>query len=65
MKKDTVIQLASKAAAVFVDEFPGETVSGDWDSEAWAIDSANQATTGADWELYRSTLVAEIARLNK
>jgi hypothetical protein len=68
--RDLVIRAARAAAATFVEEFPGEAPTGDWDREAWGLDTdtgalrfltAEQAE--ALWPVYADALAAEVARL--
>lgn len=57
------VSLAKKAAAVFVDEFPGETLHGsDWDSAAWEIDQGS--LPDECWPVYQAALRHEVDRHN-
>lgn len=62
-----VIAAAKAEARLFVKEFPGEDLEGDWDSEAWANSPLKAATSdmlGEDaWMMYHETLHAEVKRL--
>jgi hypothetical protein len=56
---------AKKDAAVFAQEFPGQTISGDWDSEAWNLTDIviREAAGDEGWQLYSRVLHEEVARL--
>ena len=54
---------AKKDAALFAEEFPGETaIRGDWDSAAFEFLPARLRTAAA-WEVYRATLHEEVRLL--
>jgi len=55
------IRGAVRTAAVFIEEFPGERLTGDWDSEAWAneplsVTGRTDEEQAERWDLYRETL---------
>jgi hypothetical protein len=60
--------LGRAAAHIHQDEYPGDPVIGDWDSEAWSIDAADwfphiEDDNGELWEAYRTALIKEVTRL--
>lgn len=65
-QEKAIRDLAKLAAEAFVEEFPGETLRGDWDSEAWAIAQPRLSIDVGDeaeaWDIYRTTLSDEISR---
>lgn len=72
---DAIRALAKKDARLFAEEFPGQPLSGSWDSQAWAVSSgklapelqeeleAMNALAGHDlgWTCYAHHLRAEVA----
>lgn len=57
-----IVRAAKEAARIHQQEFPGEPVSGDWDSEAFVIDKPASWQWVA-WEIYREALHAQVNRL--
>jgi len=43
-------------AADFIEEFPGESLTGDWDSDAFALLKVPKDQHGECWDIYSETL---------
>jgi len=64
-QRDEVIGLAINDARIHQDEFPGEKIKGDWDSESFAESIKLTELADADleeaWECYRKYLHLAVA----
>lgn len=63
-QRKAIDSIARADAKIFTDEFPGQTLKGDWDSEAWAMAPRELRSVDGAWEHYRSALTHEIAVIN-
>lgn len=63
---EQIERLAAADAALFAEEFPGETIgSSDWDSAAWEMAPEALREVDGAWDLYRAALRSEIETLRE